>query len=264
MATATRESVGPAACISKPITATQAALLQLAPGIVSLPVFAITAGVLASKGIPNIFALGLTILFVEVPVTWAIVVHHVRRETGDRFSLAEAFPWNASNPWWQYLLIGFPVIIFSMLLIVGIGPRIEAVLLDSAFTWVPDWFVMRPDPSMFIGLSQGMLLALSGLVFIAMVLAGGFTQELYARGFLLPRTEHLGSWAPAYNALLFAIFHFIAPWSWASFFLMTLPWAYLVWWRRSVKIGLFIHVGMLALQWLGLTMIVFGLAPRPT
>ena len=42
---------------------------------------------------------------------------------------------------------------------------------------------------------------------------------------------------------------------------MVLPWSYLVWWRRSVKFGFFIHVGMLALQWLGMTMMVFGLVP---
>ena len=44
---------------------------------------------------------------------------------------------------------------------------------------------------------------------------------------------------------------------------MVLPWAYLVWWKRSVKIGLFVHVGMLALQWLGMTMILFGVVPVP-
>ena len=44
---------------------------------------------------------------------------------------------------------------------------------------------------------------------------------------------------------------------------MVLPWAYLVWWKRSVKLGLFVHVGMLVLQWLGMTMMMFGLVPVP-
>jgi hypothetical protein len=80
---------------------------------------------------------------------------------------------------------------------------------------------------------------------------------------LLPRTQHMGRWAPAYNALLFAMLHTAAPWAWPGFFLMTLPWSYLVWWRRSVKIGLFIHIGMLALQWLGMTMVIFGFVEMP-
>ncbi len=241
----------------------QAAMLQLAPGIISLPVFALLAWILAGNGIPNIFALALTILVVEVPVCWAIMLKYVRKENGGQFSFAKAFPWSASIPWWQYLLIGLPLILFSSFMIVGIGPRVEGVLLHSVFAWVPEWFVMRLDPGMFTTLSQNMLMTLWVLMFVSMVVAGAATQELYSRGFLLPRTQHFGWWAPAFNALLFAIFHLIAPWGWPVFFLMTLPWAYFVWWRRSVKIGLFIHVGMGVLQWLGMTMVMFGFVSLP-
>jgi hypothetical protein len=242
----------------------QAAMLQLAPGVMSLPVFALLAWILAEQGIPNIFALALTILLVEVPVCWAIILKTVRKENGGQFSFAKAFPWTASIPWWQYLLIGVPLILFSMFMIVGIGPRVEGLLLHNVFAWVPDWFVMRPDPSMFSSLSKSMLMTLWILMFVSMVVVGGVTQEFYSRGFLLPRTQHFGWWAPAFNALLFAIFHLIAPWGWVVFFLMSLPWAYLVWWRRSVKIGLFIHVGMVGLQWLGMTMVMFGFVEMPS
>lgn len=245
------------------LTAKQAALLQLAPGVLSLPFFALVASVLAAKGIPNIFALSLTILLVEVPVAWAIIVRYTRRESAGRFSFAQAFPWRASIPWWQYLLVGLPVILFSMFVIVGIGPRIEAGLLSNVFDWVPAWFVLRPDPTLFAGMSRGVLIAFLTFMFISMIVVGGFTQELFARGFLLPRTAHMGTKAPVFNALMFAIFHMIAPWSWATFFIMTLPWAYLVWWKRSVKIGIFIHVGMLALQWLAMTLFALGVIAPP-
>ena len=254
----------PSATVSSQLSVAQAAVMQILPGLLSLPVFAVIAFTLSQNGVPNIYALGIAILLIEVPVTWAIIIWRVRNESDGGFSAAKAFPWHASIPWWQYLVIGLPIILFSMIMIAGIGPRIAGIILNSVFTWVPDWFVMRPDPAIFSSLSKEMLLALWVLILVAMVLVGGFTQELFARGFLLPRTEHLGRWAPALNALFFAILHTIAPWDWVGFFLMTLPWAYLVWWRRSVKIGLFIHVGMLALQWLGLTMVVFGLVPAPS
>lgn len=246
----------------KSLGAIEAALLQIVPGLASLPVFAALAWVLAGSGIPAIFALVLTILLIEVPVSWAIMIRHVRKESG-RFSLAEAFPWRASVPWWTYLLIGAPLVVFSMIMVVGIGPRVESLLLHSVFAWVPEWFVVRPDPVMFTRLPRGLVLTMWALMFVGMVIAGGVTQEVYSRGFLLPRTPQLGWLAPAFNALYFAMLHTIAPWAWPVFFLMTLPWAYLVWWRRSIKIGLFIHVGMLALQWLGMTMIIFGAVKLP-
>lgn len=247
----------------KPIGAGEAALLQLIPGLASLPVFAILAWMLAGKGIPNIFALALAILLIEVPVSWVIMIHHVRKEAG-RFSLADAFPWRDPVPWWQFLVIGVPLIVFSMFMVAGIGPQVETALLHGFFGWVPEWFVMRPDPTMFNGLPRGLLISLWALMFFGMVIAGGITQEVYSRGFLLPRTQQLGLLAPAYNALYFAMLHTIAPWAWPVFFLMTVPWAYMVWWRRSIKIGLFIHVGMLALQWLGMTMVIFGVVKMPS
>ena len=246
------------------MTLAEAALLQLVPGLASVPAFATLAWIFVRQGIPNIFALALTILIVEVPVSWFIIWKRVKRETGGRrVSLAAAFPWSASVSWWQYLLIGLPLIAFSLVMVGAIGPRLDGALLANVFPWVPDWFAMRPDPETFAALSENMLLALWALMLVSMVLVGGVTQELYSRGFLLPRTKHFGVWAPASNAVFFAVFHLIAPWSWPVFFLMVLPWAYLVWWRRSIKIGVFIHVGMLAVQWLGMTMLVFGLVEMP-
>ncbi len=145
----------------------------------------------------------------------------------------------------------------------GVGPSIDRALLAGPFGWVPDWFAMRPDPELFTTAPRGLVLGIWGLMFVSFVLLGGATQELYFRGFLLPRIARLGASAPALNAALFAVFHLVAPWSWPTFFLMTLPWAYLVWWRRSVKIGLFIHIGMLFLQWLMVTLLVFGVVTMP-
>ena len=248
--------------VPKPISAKQAAWLQLAPGLASLPVFAVLAWWLAQRQIPNIFALVLSILLVEVPLCWFIMIRHTRRETG-QFSIKAALPWLNAVPLWQYVIIGVPLVLFSMFMIVGVGPRFDAILQPSLFGWVPDWFVMHPDPAMFIELPRALVMTLWVLMFFGLVIAGGITQEVYSRGFLLPRTQHMGRWAPAYNALLFAMLHTAAPWAWPGFFLMALPWSYLVWWRRSVKIGLFIHIGMLALQWLGMTLVIFGFVEMP-
>lgn len=76
--------------------------------------------------------------------------------------------------------------------------------------------------------------------------------------------RYLGPYvAPSPNAVAFGVFHLIAPWNWPTFGLMVLPWAYLVWWRRSVRIGLFIHVGMLVLQMTVMGLVVFGVVQPP-
>lgn len=263
MATTTMDVAPDAARAARPMSLPKAAWLQVMPGLASLPVFAILAWLFAGRGMPVVFALALTILLVEVPLSWFILIRVVRQETGGRFSFGDAFPWAAAISWRYYLLIGVPLIVFSMIMIGGVGPRIESLLIGTAFGWVPDWFVMRAEPASLGALSRPALLTLWVLMLVAMVIAGGVTQELYSRGFLLPRMRQAGPLAPAVNALFFAMLHAIAPWGWPAFFLMTLAWAYAVWWLRSVRIGIFVHVGMLGLQWLGMTMLVFGLVDVP-
>jgi hypothetical protein len=208
-------------------------------------------------------ALMFAILLVEVPVCWAVIVRMVRRETAGSFDARVAFPWFERVRLRVYALIGVPLILFSIIMIGGIGPALQEALTSGFFAWVPDWFILRADPSTLTSVPRGILLLIWALSLIGLTLLGGATQELYFRGFLLPRMKDLGRVAPAINAGLFAVFHFIAPWSWPVFFLMTLPWAYVVWWQRSVKIGLFIHVGMLFVQWLLMTMLVFGVVELP-
>lgn len=240
----------------------RALYLQLLPGIASLPVFALCAFWFAHIGLPNVFALTLAIVLVEVPVSWAIIAREVRRTHG-QFSWTVAFPWRASIPWWQYLLIGVPVVILSVALNVGLGPVLGETLRNALFSTVPDWLVMRPDPAMFANLSRSVAIALWLFMLFGMVIAGGVTQELFSRGFLLPRIQHLGFLAPLWNAVGFAMLHMAAPWSWPVFLLLSLPWALLVWWKRSVRIGLFAHIGMLLLQWIAMSLMLFGILTPP-
>ena len=233
---------------------------HLAPGVATFLIYLLLAGPL---GITVLLALPIAILVGEVPVAWAIVFRQVRKETDGAFTWRAALPWASKVPWWIYIAIGIPLILFSVLMIGGVGPAIDQRLLATVFSWVPDWFVLQPPPELFPTLSRELILTVWVLSLVVFAGVGGFTQELYFRGFLLPRMTHLGAVAPLLNAVLFAMFHFIAPWGWPVFLIISLPWAYLVWWRRSVKIGLFIHIGMLLTQWLLMTLIVFGVIEFP-
>ena len=72
-------------------------------------------------------------------------------------------------------------------------------------------------------------------------LAAPVVEELYFRGFLLPRLGYLGAWAPLVNTALFTVHHWWQPYNWAQIFLIMLPLVYLVWWRRSVWLSVAMH-----------------------
>jgi membrane protease YdiL (CAAX protease family) len=77
------------------------------------------------------------------------------------------------------------------------------------------------------------------------VLLSGFVapvvEELYFRGFLLPRMEHWGWAAPAVNALLFAVYHFYFPENVPGIFVAFLPIAYVVKIKEDWRIGAIVH-----------------------
>ena len=73
---------------------------------------------------------------------------------------------------------------------------------------------------------------------------GPVVEELYFRGFLLPRMERLGRWAPLVNATLFSIYHFWSPWQLVARILGIGPMVYAVWWKRNVYLGMAVHCAL--------------------
>jgi len=71
--------------------------------------------------------------------------------------------------------------------------------------------------------------------------AAPVVEELYFRGFLLPRMEHMGWAAPLWNSLLFALYHFYFPENVLVIFVGFLPISYVVWKTRNVRIGIIVH-----------------------
>ena len=235
--------------------------LHLAPGVASLLGYALLARLVTAGGLPNLMGLMLTALLVEAPVLWWFMARQVRSE-GGAVRWRDLFPWDERVRLGWYLTAGLAVLLWGTVMIGAVAPAIEAAVVEPYFGWLPEWFVMTMDPAATFAQPRGVLVML-WILSLLMALVAGSSQELYFRGFLLPRMAHLGGVAPFLNAGLFAVFHMIAPWNWIPFFIGTLPWSLLMWWKKSIRLTLFVHVGMLLFQSLMMGLVVFGLVPMP-
>ena len=65
-------------------------------------------------------------------------------------------------------------------------------------------------------------------------LAAPVVEELYFRGYLLPRIPLSRGWAPLLNAALFSLYHLFSPWQNLARTAAVVPIAYAVSWKRSV------------------------------
>jgi membrane protease YdiL (CAAX protease family) len=120
---------------------------------------------------------------------------------------------------------------------------------------VPDWFFLFGRANQFAQYSKSALAitAIVNLVFNAV--AGPVVEELYFRGYLLPRLSRLKGWAPLANILLFSLYHLFTPWENLVRIIGLVPLVYAVWWKRNIYLGMVVHcagnlagaIGMLAL-----------------
>ena len=80
------------------------------------------------------------------------------------------------------------------------------------FGWLPDWFVRPIDLDRARRLQPRGVARDARRLFRPQRLRGPIVEELYFRGYLLPRMEWMGRWAPLVNVSLFSLYHFWSPW----------------------------------------------------
>jgi membrane protease YdiL (CAAX protease family) len=219
------------------IPAGRAVALHLLPGTLTMAGLLAVAPALIGSGYPLALAYQAAVLLVGIPVMLGVMLGHARRTTG-RASLGAVVGYRERPPLWVYAAVLMPMLAWAFGLYFANGPLRE-FLSREAFAWLPGYLLpgwKPPQPP-----ARALLLAALVLQLLIDGLAAPVVEELYFRGFLLPRLGHLRAWAPLLNTVLFAVQHWWQPWNWTQIFLIMLPLVYLVWWRRSVWISVVMH-----------------------
>ena len=73
------------------------------------------------------------------------------------------------------------------------------------------------------------------------MITGPILEELYFRGYLLPRMRYAGKLAPVLHSLLFALYHVFTPWMFLTRTVGMLPLIYIVR-KKNIYIALIVHV----------------------
>ena len=228
--------------LSEQHSLTRSIILHLAPGVIFTAFVFLAATALDSWGIDPIFALFGGIGLVLVPLELGYLAVEARRTTGS-WSPLEVVDYRDRIPAGRLaLLAGGLAGWFFLCLVVSIAV-LDEWLAENVFSWMPNALLQfaiveeEVDP-----VSGGTLVAFLQIALAFNGIAGPITEELYFRGYLLPRLGRYGRRAPVINTVLFAIYHFFSPWRYPAIIIGFLPITWVAWRKRSIFVSIAAHM----------------------
>lgn len=235
-------------------------ILHLLPGVLILLFFIIVAPIIERMKAPAMLAFLLAITFVLIPFQLGYLLYQGKKRNG-RLSLRGIVLYREPMPGWQYVALGLPCLIWLFVIPFVVFPPIDNYLIEKFFSWLPDWFFFMAEFTENLdqySLSSMLLLGILQLVVGAV--PGPLVEELYYRGYLLPRISRLGKWAPLINTVLFSLYHFTSLWQNPSRIIAFLPLVYAVWRKKNIYLGIIVHCALIAFNSLGILALFFALA----
>lgn len=217
-------------------------VLSLFPGVALGAFIIATAPVLQGWGLDPIFALFGGIGLVIVPLELGCLAIVARRTTGSWSPLALT-DYRSKLPPKRLLPIAVGLAIWFIFTLIAWISLLETWVIDRLPSWVPDSIRQFAQTNAEGDLpSAGVVAALLVIAFVFNGLLGPMTEELYFRGYLLPRIDRYGIWAPVLSTFLFSIYHIWTPWRWPQIAVGFLPLALAAWRTRSIYVSMIAHV----------------------
>jgi membrane protease YdiL (CAAX protease family) len=222
-------------------------LLHLAPGAAGTLVYVLITPALIRLGYPAILGILLAAFGVILPILAGVLLAAGKKRNGT-LSLQGVVLFREPLPRWQLAVIPLGLIVWGFLA-TGITPLLDTRIAAAWFSWLPDWYFIFDFDQLKASPRSALM-----LTFVVGLFVNGITlplvEEVYFRGYLLPRLGRFGKWAPLLNLSLFSLYHFWAPWEIFSRIIWMLPWVYSVWRKRNIYLGILAHCGANTIGWL--------------
>lgn len=232
----------------------QSVALHLLPGLGPILCILLLSPVMKAWGWPPVNALFLGAFLGVLPVQMGILYYLGYKRNG-RLSLSGIVLLRERVPAVQLLLLVLGLFVWSAIVFKFLVGWLNAPLLP-AFEWMPSIFRITVDD--LRGGSFVIALVTSVIAIVGTCWVAPFVEELYFRGFLLPRMPVSGTWAPLVNTVLFSLYHFWSPWENLTRIAAVAPMVYAVHKKRSIWISIATHCTLNTVAMIGTVVLIFG------
>jgi uncharacterized protein len=214
--------------------------LHLLPGALIVSLFVVTAPFFMSVGFPPMFAMAI----VGMTIGLGFQIWHLYNEglkRNGKWSLEGIVQYREPVPVTQYFIY-VPLFVILAFILNTLTQPLGAALL-KLLPWIPAWFEVR-NVDELLQYSKSNLTITFVLTLLLNGIAAPIIEELYFRGYLMSRLSRFGKWTPIVETALFTVYHFWQPYFWITQFLSMLPVIYVVWWKRNIKFGIYVHLAL--------------------
>ena len=214
-------------------------LLHLGPGAAAAAVYFALVPVVHGWGLPSVAALALSGLLGVAPVQLGVLALHRRRHR--EAGRPEPAVWLRGRTPLGRLVAWTAVVVLAAGIVFAAMAPLAARVESTVFGWWPE--SLKVDLASDGDYGRPALLVTAALLLVGTVVVSPVVEELYFRGFLLPRmSPGLGAAAPVTHALLFAAYHVWTPWLILTRTVAILPLVYAVRRTRDVRVGIAAHL----------------------
>ena len=204
-------------------------------GVIITIFYVLVGPMIVAEGYTGLAPLLFAELFILAPIGMAHLFLKAKALTGS-YNLSAVIVYREKLPLKSWVLWSVGGIVLVFLVYLPLFP-VGLYFRETIFAWLPEWYF---NPG--FGAESAELVAkifLVGIVIDGFV--GPIVEELFFRGYLLARMEHLKAWAPIVNGALFGIYHFWQPHNLIALVGVGIVLSYVVWKTRNVYLGIIIH-----------------------
>jgi CAAX protease family protein len=213
-------------------------VLHLLPGALIVAFYLIAAPFVINAGFPSGLTLLLGFLFVGIPLELGYLLYQGKKRNGT-LSLRGIVLYREPMPIWQYVAFFLLLFVIAFGALFLISP-VSSFLSEHVFSWLPGYLLSNGE-SLYPKPARTAVLV---TLIMGLVVDGIFNpvvEELYFRGYLLPRISRLRWLSPLVNASLFTLAHFWQPYNYPLILLIQLSLVYIVYWKRNIYIAILTH-----------------------
>lgn len=214
--------------------------LHLAPGVLIVAAYLFAAAPMArALDYPPYLAWVIAMCLALVPAELGLLLFLGRKKNG-KLSLRGVVQYT-EKPVKRGTLIRLVIaLMIGLFLAAALLTPVDSFLYNRLFSWISfersggagGYVAGYAHSRIVITLSLSLLL--TGMILPAI-------EELYFRGYLLPRLSYLGKWAPVLNTTLFSLYHLWTPWQFISRIGFFLPTVWVTWRKQDLRVSLWVH-----------------------